>query len=351
MNKTGDLRKRNPDIIYKDFVIHNSELKPIKAKKSTTYTSAIVESADDYYMAVARFSISHLTIPLYFFDADISTKYTVSVRSGGVVKAPVALNYISSGTYSDIGYTRPVFYYEQFVEMMNVALRTVTTVTVPTVTDPNRIFMGYSANDGKFSFYYTANTRLTFSHIVLSELLYNQLGYFKAERQADGSYWIPLTELHGELNTYVSPVSLVEYLYLQQERSALYLLNQIQNIEFITNNIPAVKEFIPNFTDGKGDVLSSQSVLADFIPNLGSGRELSEYQYYPQGPLRLIDLSNDRPIKTIDIQMRYVTKTGERYELYLLRDESITIKLVFLKKSLANNSYSSLLTDKIGEGY
>jgi hypothetical protein len=358
-NPPSDPRKLESDIIYKDFVIYNSTTLPSLAKKDVTYTSPIITDPTNNYISIARFSISHMAIPLYFFD-NVDNKYFVGFELDGNENVPAnnrPLLYPNNivGNYSQFGYTNPVFYYEQFIDMINVALTSSWAASAKTAG--NEPFIQYDPDDEKFSIYYPIEAIVVddLDAIVFSGALFRQLQFFKAfYNNTRDTYTVAAEAYSAGLNYYANPDpagALTNYYYIKQERSALYLLNQIQNIAFVSNKIPVTKEYVPNFTSGKENILSSRSILCDFIPNLGGGRDLSEYQYYPQGPLRLINLESDSPISSIDVQLFFVTKDGQYYPLYLEPGESVSIKFAFMKKSLFNNNYSSLMTDQIKKGY
>jgi len=352
-NPASDPRKLESDIVYKDFTIYNNTSIPALAKKDVTYTSPVIVDPTNNYLSVARFSISHMSIPLYFFDNG-DDKYFVNIKQVGLDPNPAnqeSLVYSSVGDYSQFGYTQPVFYYEQFVDMVNSALYE--SFVTNYGGDPDNVpFIGYSANDEKFSLYFTPETKSVelVESVVFSGALFRQLQFLKSIYiPSSDTYRTPLVEYRAGLNYYANldPATsgtIPNFYYIRQERSALYLLNQIQNIAFISNKIPITKEYIPNLTNGKENVLSSRSILCDFIPNLGGGRDLSEYQYYPQGPLRLINLESDSPITAIDVQLYFVTKDGQFYPLYLEPGESISIKFAFTKRSLSKSSLINFST-------
>lgn len=340
MSVKTDPRTASPDLVYKDFNIYNPETTVKLASKNITYSSPIIDKANDYYVAIARFSISHMSIPLYFFGESPSTKYWVEFNGNREF-----LVYQTAGYYSDFGYENPVFYYHQFAGMVNAAL---------SLTNPSAPFIQYSSISEKFSLYFNGDTVAIDTTVTFSGDLFRQLQFIQAVRNADDSYTVTFEDYQAGLNYYENqdPATsgTIPFLYyMEQERPALYLLNQVQNIAFISNRIPTTKEYVPNFTPDKENVLSSRSILCDFIPNLGGGRDLSEYQYYPQGPLRLINMESEKPITAIDVQLYFVTKDGTYYPLYLEQGEGITIKFIFMKKSLANSAYSSLLSDKLNK--
>lgn len=381
-----DPRQKNPDIIYKNFAIINNTNSLQLAAKDITYTSPIVDDCSKYYLWVSRFAISHMAIPIYFFDGVNdgagnlrSQKYAVTVEFQGKVPVTEYLIYKPVGNYSSFQYNQPVFYYDQFCQMINQALITATNVAYgdpPTFIKEYIPFIKYNQNTGKFSFYvnslivtqdpFVDATRpspppVDNIRIYLSAPLFQQLQFFKANFNGfntELAYELDLSIDRASLNIYNDPLwtpgpdpypdARFYYVY-EQEREALYLLNDIQSITFISNKIPTTKEYIPNLQNT--NALTSRSVLCNFVPDLSQGRNLSEYQYYPQGQPFLINMESSQPLSTIDLQIYFVSKGEVFYPLYLEPGEAINVKFAFYKRSIYNNAFSSLLTDKLNTGY
>ena len=126
------------------------------------------------------------------------------------------------------------------------------------------------------------------------------------------------------------------WLKIPQERSALYLLNGIQSIVFISNSLTMAKEFVAADT-GK---VTSIPILSDFVPDLSAGRDLSEYQYNASHP-RLINLNNTTPITNMQFEIKVQARNGQLYDLYLEPGEVISVKFEFVLKSLYNSQFSN----------
>lgn len=344
-NPPIDPRLRNPDIQSKDYVIINNTDSLALAKQDITYTSPLIDNCSDYYLCISRFAISHMAIPIYFFD-NADQKYSVTVRE---LANPANFNtqplvYRSAGSYSSFGYTQPVFYYDQFINMINSAISLAcAAVLVPAIDEP---FIEYGEESGRFTFYFRDDFRNDYE-IFFSAQLFQQIQFISSIFNGYGTplaYKINLTEKLAGLNEYTDPTTMILYYYMTQEREALYLLNDIQNIAFVSNRIPTTRQYVPNLNDS--GVLTSRAILVNFIPDLGQGRNLSEYQYYPQGFPNLINMETTQPLSTIDVQVFFVTKNETFYPLYLEPTESINIKFTFYKKAMFSNAYTSLYSDK-----
>lgn len=355
-NPVTDRRYKSPDIQYKDFSMYNNTNTLQLARQDVTYTSPIIDDVSEYYLSINRFAISHMAIPIYFFD-NTDQKYSVTIVNTITGNSNIGyLIYESAGNYASFGYTQPVFYYQQFVNMVNAAI---TTAKGAPANVNEGIYLDFNPIDGKFSLYFEPSSPpggnpVTFDYeIYMSSALFQQLQFFGAVFSGSmtdpRAYKINLYAKPLKNNYYEDIVSAVpvSYFYVTQEREALYLLNDIQNIAFVTNRIPTTREYIPNLINS-GE-LASKAILVNFIPDLGQGRNLSEYQYYPQGYPNLINMDAAGPLSSIDVQIFFVTNRDQFYPLYLEPSESINIKFAFYKKSMFNHSFTSLMSDKLNK--
>lgn len=350
-----DKRQQQPDVVYKDYVIPNLTNNVELAKNDITYTSPFIYNAANYYLSVNRFAISHMSVPLFFFD-NSDNKYWVQV--GTNVGTRRNLVYSGVGSYKAFGYNNtdfpdPVFYYQQFCTMINTAL--LASYTAAAGPADNQPFVQYNPNDQKFTLYFSKTALATPNgEIWISNRLFQMIQFWRATYMTD--YYIidvrnnglGLNNYPALLNTYTPTGSPISYYYIQQERSALYLLNQIQSIAFISNKLPTTKEYVPNLQEGSRHLLNSKSILCNFIPDLSQGRNLSEYQYYTQGQPQLINMTAQKPLTELDIEVYCITKDAKFFPLYLEPGESVNIKLAFYKKSMYNSEYTSLASDRLG---
>jgi hypothetical protein len=305
-------------------------------------SGSIVDLPENYYMSIVRFSISHMVIPLYFF---VDNYYSITLQSRAV---PATINqqflvYQSAGSYSQYGFNQPVFYYQQFVNMINKAFKDAITALGLVV---DSIFIQYDTTLEKFVIYIDPNvwfpvaTNPSVYRLYMNANLFQQLQLFNSTfngyKQPNGTdYEIQfiiqpafanLVTIHGN-----------DYLSYTQEKNALYLLNEIQSIVFTTASLNISKEYIGR-NDGTGRA-GSLPILADFVPDLSAGRDLSQYQYVPNGPLRLINLTNTIPITSVDYQIGIKTRSGKIFPLYLEPGEVSEVKFGFFKKSLYDNDF------------
>ncbi len=125
------------------------------------------------------------------------------------------------------------------------------------------------------------------------------------------------------------------------EYNSQYYWNSFRSIVFQTTLLPINPEVIPNNSTIVSSSTISQSatqyksILTDFeISANQSGDERSYAQFFPQGPLRKIDLLNNKPIAKIDIQVYWTDIDGNFYPLYLPVNNAWDIKLGLRRKKL-----------------
>ena len=337
-NKTDSVFYFNANI-YND-PVGNQSAKIARFSQSIS-SGSVVDLPENYYLAIVRFAISHMLIPLYQFKDNF---YSVTItREDGVNSTQVFLNYSNIGNFSQYGYTNPVFFYSQFANMVSEALKDAHTQLFPGDPAP---FLHYGPETERFTLYVPDDANYydgvdTHATIHFNSNLFQQLQLINATFNGFNSalgkdYTINYFSDSLGFNLYTGGTD--PYYFFTQERSALYLLNEVQSIVFTSTSINVTKEFIGK-NDGQGNV-GSLSILADFVPDQSTGRDLSEYQYNVQGPPRLVNLTNTIPVTEIDYQIGIRFRDGTIVPLYLEPGETCEVKFGFFKKSLYDNDFT-----------
>lgn len=134
------------------------------------------------------------------------------------------------------------------------------------------------------------------------------------------------------------------YFYTQQYNISS-TWNSLQSIVFLTQSIPVQPEYIPNSaivtnTGSFQTTAKFRPIITDFVPTLEeAGSTRSRFVYYPSGQFRLIDLQSQLPLRKIDISIYWQDQLGNLFPVFISYNESDTIKLMFIRKSLANYNY------------
>ena len=345
---------KTDSVIYFNANIYNDPTPPQKAKiarfDQSIGSGSVVDLPENYYMAVIRFAISHMIIPLYLFKDNY---YTVTLFNNNTgLDHRVALTYSTAGNaYSSYGYNQPVLFYEQFVFMINQAFTTANLALPLADRADLPPFVNYDTNTEKFTLfipvqyfgrvgvYFNANLYQQFQLINSEFMGYNQTAGkdYLIKNYAIPDFPVGYAPLNQLTIPGAAPPPPVTFLSFTQERSALYLLNEVQSIVFTSTTLNVTKEFIGK-NDGTGNA-GSLSILADFVPDQSTGRDLSEYQYNAQGNPRLVNLTNTIPITNIDYQVGIRYRDGTLIPLYLEPGEVCEVKFGFFKKSLYDNNF------------
>lgn len=334
---------KTDSVIYFNANIYNDPLGSQKATlarfNQSISSGSIVDLPENYYLAIVRFAISHALIPLYQFKNNF---YSVTVGN-----TQTFLNYKDVGNYSSYGFSNPVFYYNQFTFMINSALRT--SFIAEGIVSEDYSYITYDEVLEKFVIYYKADQSY---NIYFNANLFQQLQFFGCVFNGYNSTLGKDYQLDLELCIRKSPTGVnaaevtslpppppvtTQYLLAYQERKALYLLNEVQSIVFTSTTLNVTKEYTGK-NDGSGNA-GSIAILADFVPDQSTGRDLSEFQYNVQGPPRLVNLTNTIPITEIDYQVGIRFRDGTIVPLYLEPGETCEVKFGFFKKSLYDNNF------------
>lgn len=151
-------------------------------------------------------------------------------------------------------------------------------------------------------------------------------------------------EFFNNIENITFPIPIINYFYTQQYNISS-TWNSLASIVFLTQSIPVQPEYIPNaaIVTNNGSFQTTakfRPIITDFVPTLEeAGSTRSRFIYYPSGQFRLIDLQSQLPLRKIDISIYWQDQLGNLYPLYISYNESDTIKLMFIKKSLANYNY------------
>lgn len=324
----------NPNIIQMEF--------------SQEHTQPIVGNPSDYNICVERFSIPGNSLPLFPFKDNY---YSVTLSYGGN-DYRTFLNYVPVTSPSFDPVSKPVYYYSQMVQMINNALLTSylnLKAANPGAPDYNPILI-FSPTSQLFSFIVprTYNPLLgPTTEIYLNyklALFFENIPFFSFSR-ADPDGKDSLLIVRDALNNYypdstdstvnfTSPLGTYPAYQFTSAFPYFRQWNQLKSIIITTQAIPCRREILAsNLTDNT----TFLNMLTDFAPQVNtSGDVLSTFYFFPQGPRRLIDLTDTNPLYKFDFRVFWSTFAGDLFPLYLTPGNAASIKFLFMKKTLAN---------------
>lgn len=298
----------------------------------------ILDNPSHYEVAVVRFSLPTTSVPLIVFE---DNKYSVSLKIG----ANEYTEYLTWTPNSNVYNEKYVYNIQDIIDFMNTAWATafsnlnagnVITSTVPP-------FMSFSSETNLMTLHVPQTYLADGIDVYANEELYLKINtfqdfYYETPTQGQLNYQFVIKDLFTNNITY----NTIPYYTSTQQFATISAIQDLRQIQFITNNIPVNREL-----EGAQKNVTTNT-LTDFEPiqeNTFSGGGL--LQFFPQGPLRYIDLLSKHPFSTIDLTINWVSKTGIVYPYYLQGEQSATIKLLFRKKE--NYLLTNFIDDRIEE--
>lgn len=327
-----DVRLQNPDNVYVDVQLSNDTDAIKIAQYSTTRSNPIVAKANDYYLAVARFEIPNNDIPLFIFKDDT---YAVTMVNGGV-SSKVFLQYVTPpGNIS-----KSIYAIQTFLDSLNDAITTacgnVGIAEIPRVylnRDNQLQGIKFSNNPNWLG----ATTTPIWQMWMNWELFY----FFQTMQVYFAGAFNPPSGLAYKIivkDNYDGNYTVGTGYNMTQETPLLSLYVSILNIIIATTTLPVNAELI---AIKQGDTSSSFNTIADFVPGqvANYSDNFTPYIYNPAF-YRLTDLLSNGPLNKLDFSIYYTDADGNVSPLYLLPSQKMTIKFIFVKKSLYNNEYN-----------
>lgn len=327
------------------------------------------EPSNNFYLTVVRFSIPGSEIPIFIMPVQLGqpdvnlTPFSVTLSYLGndfrvylsyvthditapIPAQPLISQDISSGYYY-------VYTYQDMLNYVNTALASAFNSlksAFPTAPPTEAPYFIYNPDTELISLVTQFSYSLPNSISIYTNL--SLLTYFDALRVdfygpnsingKDSRFIIEFT--HN--NSYAKPGGIIpsppanpDYLIFTQEFLALGKWNSMKSIVFLTGTLPINYESVP-----QSPLLSSTNIslgannfrpiLTDFEPYLDqiAGSTRSIFQFYVQGPYRLIDLTSSTTIRQFDVQVFWQDHFGQLYPVYISYGQVVTIKFLFIRK-------------------
>ena len=289
------------------------------AKFSVNRVQEILTDPSDYELSIVRFQIPRTTIPMMFWK---NNYWSITLKIGSSVYTEY-LNFIPNTTFSG---RNAIYTQQEFIDSINNAFlaaftslngaNTITSDFPPALYyDPVSRLCTLEAQQNYITdgidIYFNRNLHnllLSFQNFFNSNT--SQLAYkiIVADRITNTS------SLNGQLS----------YLMIQDfpTTGSWSMLNTIR-IE--TDSIPITRELDGDQKDISSSLLTDYNVQQEVY-------DTSDFIYFPQGPLRYIDLNSKYPLNQIDFSVFYETKDYEKIPLEIQASENLSVKFQFRKK-------------------
>jgi hypothetical protein len=392
------MNRETSDVIYYNINIGNSKLVPIIANYSEQRTIPLLHNPSEYYLSIIRFSVPGLSVPILVCPVTnapttpLQTPYSVTLlynTGSGFLTYTQKILYYPRDNFQNLSVPpldpqNPYYFiyeYQHFLDLVNIALQTATTnliglgapadllspyfifdevtqlisliapltgITPPSTPTTNDYYslpssaintytpavpsgkVGIFVNDELFPFFQGIETIHVSDSVTIGP-----------------DYWL-IVKNNGN-NYYQSPATAPVYppvfLQMQQQANTLNNWNSFQSLAFLSNSLPTLKEFTPVYDAlYNGNTQSGANmnpILTDFVPLLeNAGDQRGSFVYNPTGPYRLVNLLSNDPIYAVDISVVWFDQYNRQYPIVLEPGQSITIKIMFVKKSSYRYPYN-----------
>lgn len=361
----------NDNIYYNITIPFTPNLEGISpALYQAQLSQPIVYNPQEYYLAVVRFKISGSDIPIFiakiqpFPNTNVNnTVYSVAISYNGNFSPQTFIQYVPSDLTLQpslpLTASHPnadkvpyyfVFNYTDFLFMINTALATafaavpggtpVGSVAPYFIFDPVAERVSLIAQQAFYDLSDPAillpikvyvNTQL-FGFIEGIPAIFNggpngQDLYMNIRNLQNSNWYTP-----SGPNAPAFPLTLLQ---MEQEYATLANWNSLQTVQVVSNLLPINREYVPSFNNQSSGVISSQGILADFIPLLSNGTEArATIEFVSNGQWRLIDMFGNSPITKVDISFYWTDEDGDQFIIPIPINSVATIKLLFIKKNI-----------------
>lgn len=329
--------KQRPDNIYFNANTENVTENFIRAEYFVDKNYDILDTPSNYYLSVEQFYASALDIPIFnYFEPFLSV--TIDATSTGGVNGQAFLPYIPSAVNPNFFGVTSI---EQFVQMFNTALIAAHAASgapgnapVIITNEISRTFIFIIDAD-----YLTNGTRLFFNYQLFLKIKTFQTLFFGFNqplgKDVELSIYATINNFRPTFFSAAYPV----YLF-QQQTPSFYLLTNVDRIIVTTRIIPINREQI-TIRDNEGIDITLGILFTIPINDTNNFRD-SKIEYEPPY-LKLIDLKQADPLRSIDYQVFYQERTGAIFPVELQPGEGIGVLFGFHRKELYNNKYTQLL--------
>jgi hypothetical protein len=389
LNSKEKLNDPDASHIYVDLDIVNNDWLGSRGPKTLTFNeirnNPYILKPNKYFFSVVRFQLDTPTLPVFIpsiepNQADINkTIYQVAITYGGN-------EYISNITWETSSFqakfpTTPVganqdlneYYYcssyQNFLNLINRTLSTIMTsisgkpfvdISPPTFTydeptnsikfhaDSRCFINGAFSNPtaGTFSVYVNAPL-----HRLISGFDWFDYGFpVPNPTSTPLQYRLRVYETFNNLENRKTPPNVITANYdivMMSEQLDIALWNPVKSLVFSSGLIPVLptltsppKSLDGSFLSSYGNNSNLSSQITDFEVGFSINNTYKNtITYVPSGEYRLIDITSDIPLYSLDISVFWKDAFGNLNPFRLASGCSGNLKLLFRRKDFNNTSY------------
>jgi hypothetical protein len=316
------------DNIYYNIRITNNEDTAKQAIFSENRVEPILENPSEYELAVVRFSVPALFIPIFLWKTP--TPFSVYMRYDGAL-IEQELEFIErANNPKNPPYGEAVWNYQQFIDIINEALKKcwdsmVALKPLQPTTEPPYLTFDAKTQLCSINAEQLYDDSTDTIQIFFSKRLFVLFPSFEEYVETiTPTLTIYRMRIKNNKNN-EKTINGSDYYVMEQEYPTLFLWNDFTTIVFETDSIPIEPEFLPSQTN------VVRRLLTDFEP-LSDINNRQTFQYFPQGKVRYYDMKSSYPMKRVDLRVYWETKDGAVYPIYLGETDVLTMKILFRKK-------------------
>lgn len=337
---------------------------PSIAKLNINFTEPYLINPSEYYASIIRFDIPMAEVPVLIFPCPAGNDNISSLVIGVTylgIDYSVNLIYVADPFFpvpNPPDPTNPYYYMyniDKFVNIINTALDTaIANSGFPLVGQVP--FFYYNSSTQLFSVYIPKTfTPTIYVNVELQSYL-DGFNWQLVSNSSTNPHHYNLIKSDNPYNTYPSVINAqtngtpagvtgpsgVEdaYIFTQDHNNMVYFA-ELRRIVIVTNTIPIVAENIPAISPNNGNFTGETTnlpIFSDFVPNFRDTTDIRSIAYYrPTGQYLLHDMKGDGLLNKFDLQIYWEDSLGRLNPFYLSTNQTASIKVAFLKKTLYNN--------------
>lgn len=333
-----EVDRSDPDHIYYNVSIINDSPNFVAAYVNQTRTTNIIDKANEYRLAVVRFKIPTLTVPIFVFPTINGNPNIPNNNFYSITLSYLGVDYLRYIIYQQQDFTggipTAIFDYNQFINMINSSiLLAFNAIPVkPSIsTTPPIVMLNTSTKCLEIMASIDYSDVYPYNNPTKIHLYFNQPLYYYFEG-LDSMYYNPgqpngkdvLIPFYTTGNN-----STITSVTMSEPYSSLNLWNTLRSIVILSDYLPIQSEAIEN-SNQQGNI--SRKILTDFEPLIQDLADARSYQQYYAQLYRYVDLVSSDSIRNVDLNFSWSDNLGNVRQLYLAPRETITIKLMFEKK-------------------
>jgi hypothetical protein len=316
---------------------------------SSTFTQSVVDNPSQYHLVIDRWDCNCSQIPSYIFDPNIPGTVTLAYNGTEVSQdlifipeSPVSGPIPPLKPYRDYTVAELIYYYiytvEYYAELVNTAFTTAHAALIilePAIAASLPPRLVFNPETQLFALYaekafYDKSVALPIT-VMFDDEIASLLPFFVWRYQGSNKWLLQISDILINTVSYGG----VDYLKQQQQSFGCYTFNPSKSIVFTSGTIPIKNTFSQiNNKDPNNSNASSIAILTDFKVDITSAMDQSKQLIYISNDnFRRIDLYGTSPLRTLDLAVYWTDKVGNLLPLNLAEDETLGIKLLFIRKN------------------